>query len=76
MRAGRKGQTYPAALAAADEVAVSHFLDGRLRFSDIPALLEDVLAEHEPLPDTEIGNVLEADAWARARAEDWVRVRV
>ena len=76
MRAGRKGQTYPAALAAADEVAVSHFLDGRLRFSDIPALLEDVLAEHAPLPDTEIGNVLEADAWARARAEDWVRVRV
>jgi 1-deoxy-D-xylulose-5-phosphate reductoisomerase len=57
-------------------VAVGHFLDGRVRFSDIPALLEDVLAEHSPQPDTEIEAVLEADAWARTQAEDWVKARV
>jgi len=76
LRAGRDGGTYPAALAAADEVAVSHFLDGRIRFTDIPALLEDVLSEHDSLPDTDIENVLDADAWARSQAEGWVTARV
>lgn len=76
LRAGRKGGTYPAALAAADEVAVGHFLAGRLRFTDISSLLEDVLSAHAPGSDTDLDAVLAADAWARGYAEDWVRARV
>ncbi len=76
LKAGRQGGTYPAALAAADEVAVAHFLDGHLPFIDIPNLLEDALSAHEGGADTELEGVLAADAWARAYAEDWVRAKV
>jgi 1-deoxy-D-xylulose-5-phosphate reductoisomerase len=76
LKAGRRGQTYPAALAAADEVAIDHFLAGHLPFGDISRLLDDVLNEHNPQPDSEIQDVLAADAWARARADEWVRARV
>ena len=76
LKAGRRGQTYPAALAAADEVAVDHFLAGHMAFGDIPRLLDDVLNAHDPLSDNEIDDVLAADTWARAQADDWVRARV
>ncbi|MGB2695387.1 MAG: 1-deoxy-D-xylulose-5-phosphate reductoisomerase [Dehalococcoidia bacterium] len=76
LRAGRKGGTYPAALAAADEVAVSHFLAGHLRFTDITGLLEDTLSAHESGSDMVLDEVLAADAWARGYAEDWVRAKV
>jgi 1-deoxy-D-xylulose-5-phosphate reductoisomerase len=76
LKAGRRGETYPAALAGADEVAVEHFLHGRIGFTDIPRLLEDALSAHRSAPDTELGTILEADAWARAYAEDWVRAKV
>ena len=76
LKAGRQGGTYPAALAAADEVAVGHFLAGHLRFTDIVSLLEDVLSAHTPAADTDLEAVLAADAWARLRAEDWVRAKV
>ncbi len=74
--AGRRGGTYPAALAAADEVAVAQFLAGRLPFTGIARLLEDILSVHEGGSDSELDAVLAADEWARAFAEDWVRAKV
>ena len=76
LKAGRKGGTYPAALAAADEVAVAHFLTGHLGFTDIPGLLDDTLSAHNGAADTDLEAVLAADEWARAYAEDWVRAKV
>ncbi len=76
LKAGLQGGTYPAALAAADEAAVGHFLAGHLRFTDIPVLLEETLTAHRSAADTELGAILEADAWARAFADEWVRARV
>lgn len=68
MEAGRRGGTYPAVLAAADEVAVEEFLAGRIRFTDIPRLIEWVLAAHSPGPEDDLDAVLEADTWARRQA--------
>ena len=76
IEAGRQGGTFPAALAAADEVAVGHFLAGHLGFTEIAVLLQEVLSAHKAAADTELEAVLEADAWARERADDWVRARV
>ena len=76
LKAGRKGGTYPAALAAADEVAVAHFLTGHLGFTEIPGLLDDTLSAHDGAADTDLEAVLAADEWARAYAEDWVRAKV
>ena len=62
--AGRRGDTYPAVLNAANECAVRAFLDGRLGFLGIPEVVEQVLEAHDPAPPS-LEGVLEADAWAR-----------
>ena len=75
LEAGRRGGTYPAVLAAADEVAVQHFLAGHLRFLDIGRAVEEALGAHSGVADPSLEDVLAADAWARSFAEDWVRAK-
>lgn len=69
--AGRRGDTYTAALNAANEVAVAAFLDERLDFLGIPAVVERVLEAHEPMEAT-LEAVVEQDALARAQAAEAV----
>ena len=66
--AGREGGTRPAQLSAANEVAVDAFLDGRVRWVDIPAVVEAVLGEIEGTNPESVDVVLEADREARACA--------
>ncbi|MDQ3398993.1 MAG: 1-deoxy-D-xylulose-5-phosphate reductoisomerase [Deinococcota bacterium] len=65
--AGRRGGVAPAALNAADEVAVAAFLAGRIGFMDIPRVLEGVLAStaNQPLSWQSLAEV---DAEARRLA--------
>ena len=63
--AGRQGGTFPAVLNAANEVAVRAFLHGRLGFTDIVAVVEEVLELHGGLDATDLDQVLEADSSAR-----------
>jgi 1-deoxy-D-xylulose-5-phosphate reductoisomerase len=73
--AGRQGGTAPATLNAANEVAVAAFLDRALRWSDIPAVIEECLAaDAGTKPDT-LGVVLDADRNARDRARAAVERR-
>jgi 1-deoxy-D-xylulose-5-phosphate reductoisomerase len=69
-RAGEAGGVAPAYLNAADEIAVARFLAGRMRFTDIPRLLEHVL---ERAPDEALGwdALSAADREARAVAGSW-----
>jgi len=73
--AAEAGGTAPAALNAANEVAVAAFLEGRLGFLGIPALIADVMGEHCTVSACELGDVLEADRWARAVAYERVADR-
>jgi 1-deoxy-D-xylulose-5-phosphate reductoisomerase len=73
LEAGRKGGTYPAVLAAADEIAVKHFLSGYIRFTDIANVIDDALSAHSGTANPILEEVLAADAWARGFAEDWVK---
>lgn len=59
------GGTAPAVLNAANEVAVSAFLQGRIGFLAIPALVEDVLAALPATPAISLDALLAADAQAR-----------
>ncbi len=59
------GGTAPAALNAANEVAVAAFLDGRLGFLDIAGVIDRVMSAHRNTPARELADVLEADRWAR-----------
>jgi 1-deoxy-D-xylulose-5-phosphate reductoisomerase len=75
LEAGRRGGTAPAVLAAADEVAVENFLAGYIRFTDIARLIDDTLSAHSETGNPSLEQVLEADRWARAYAEDLVRAK-
>jgi len=72
-RAGRMGQTYPAVLNAANEVAVMAFLDARIRLVQIPEVVGIVLDEHEPAPIVSEVTLSRADRWARDRSGDVIR---
>jgi 1-deoxy-D-xylulose-5-phosphate reductoisomerase len=67
--AAEAGGTAPAALNAANEVAVGAFLERRLAFLEITDVIERVLARHESAPAASLQDVLEADAWARREAQ-------
>jgi 1-deoxy-D-xylulose-5-phosphate reductoisomerase len=73
LEAGRRGDTFPAVLAAADEVAVQNFLAGHIRFTDIAHVIDDTLNRHVGHPDPTLDGVLEADTWAREYAETRVK---
>jgi 1-deoxy-D-xylulose-5-phosphate reductoisomerase len=66
--AARAGGTVPAVLNAANEVAVQAFLDRRLNFLDIAAVIESVMGTVETGHATELAAVLGADARAREAA--------
>jgi 1-deoxy-D-xylulose-5-phosphate reductoisomerase len=72
-RALRVGGTVPAALSAADEVAVQAFLDGQIVFGEIYPILEEVVSYHKAQDAGELETVLEADRWARAKAKTLIQ---
>ncbi len=67
--AAEAGGAKTGALNAADEVAVAAFLEGAIRFDEIPRIIGDVLSRTEAGELESIKNVLEADADARRYAE-------
>jgi len=70
MEALRLGGPLPCALNAADEIAVAAFLEGRLSFPGIPAVIERVLRGMPQTALHSIDDVLAADAEARRLARD------
>ncbi|HWX94214.1 MAG TPA: 1-deoxy-D-xylulose-5-phosphate reductoisomerase [Terriglobales bacterium] len=63
--AAEAGGAKPVALNAADEVAVAAFLEGQIRFDDIPRVIEDVLSATKTGKIESIHQVLEQDLEAR-----------
>jgi 1-deoxy-D-xylulose-5-phosphate reductoisomerase len=66
--AAREGGTAPCVLNAANEVAVHAFLEGRLRFLEIPAVIEQTLSELGSEPVRAFESLYDADRQARAVA--------
>jgi 1-deoxy-D-xylulose-5-phosphate reductoisomerase len=73
LEAGEAGGTAPCVLNAADEVAVAAFLDGRIPFSGIAAVIERVLEEMPAQPVTHFDDLFATDAEARQRSEAEIR---
>jgi 1-deoxy-D-xylulose-5-phosphate reductoisomerase len=67
-RAGRAGETAPAWLSAANEVAVEAFLAGRIAWADIAAVIAATLDQWPGTPADDVDVVLEEDRHARQRA--------
>ena len=68
LEAGRTGGTLPAAMNAANEVAVAAFLAGACSFLDIERTVETVMAAHHVEPLDSVEQVESVDGWARRRA--------
>jgi 1-deoxy-D-xylulose-5-phosphate reductoisomerase len=69
------GETMPAILNAANEIAVNAFLEGSIKFTQVPLLLQQVMGEHQVKEVHTIEDVLRADHWARERARALIEGR-
>lgn len=68
--AARQGGTLPAVLNAANEIAVNAFLEERIPFPRIPALIEDVMGQHKVVTSPVLSDIIDVDAWARQTARE------
>lgn len=66
---GKAGGTLPCAFNAANEEAVNAFLNGRIKYLDIPYITANVTQEHKNVLKPQIEDIEAADAWARSFAE-------
>jgi len=64
------GGTMPAVLNAANEVAVSSFLEGKIGFTGIPGLVEKTMKRHNPVKFPQLDDIFQADSWARRIARE------
>jgi len=71
--AGRHGGAAPAVFNAANEQAVAYFLEGAIRFGDIPRAIESALGKFADAPANSRDAILEADASARRHVQELFR---
>ncbi len=70
--AGKSEGTAPSVLNAANEIAVSAFLDNTIRFTDISRIVSSVLKRHKPVKQPTLEEILQADCEARKKAADFI----
>ena len=68
----RIGGTMPATMNAANESAVEAFLNGGIRFTDIAEIIRSTMDVHTTKEIETVEDALEADRWAREKAESLV----
>lgn len=73
LKAGRIGGTMPVVLNAADEIAVEAFLEGKIKLTDIPKIIESIMAEHKVNKRPSLKKILEIDQWARNRTREKIK---
>jgi len=70
--AGKIGETMPAVLNAANEIAVEAFLEDSIGFMDISRVIEEALSRHHIMKSPTLGEIRDADLWARDCAKKTV----
>nr|WP_290444852.1 MULTISPECIES: 1-deoxy-D-xylulose-5-phosphate reductoisomerase [unclassified Pseudomonas] len=72
-QAAEAGNSAPAVLNAANEVAVDAFLQGRIRFPEIASMIEQVLDQEPVVSLPTLEAVFAADQRARELSREWLR---
>ncbi|KAF0863172.1 1-deoxy-D-xylulose-5-phosphate reductoisomerase [Pseudomonas sp. LD120] len=72
-QAAEAGGSAPAMLNAANEVAVSAFLERRIRYPEIASIIDEVLSREPTVVVNELDAVFAADVQARFLAEQWLQ---
>jgi 1-deoxy-D-xylulose-5-phosphate reductoisomerase len=65
----------PAVLNAANEVAVTAFLQGKIPFLSIAKVVEEAMSSHAVISSPGLDVILDADRWARQAAEHMLSSR-
>jgi 1-deoxy-D-xylulose-5-phosphate reductoisomerase len=68
-RAINDGESMPAVMNAANEIAVEAFLNGAIGFLQIPEVIERTMDAHQAHDLKSIEEVLQADSWGRDTAQ-------
>jgi len=68
------GQTMPAVLNAANEIAVQAFLDKQISFKEISEMIHITMDNHKSRKVNQLEDVLEADRWAREETRKLITV--
>jgi len=71
-QAAEAGNSAPAMLNAANEVAVAAFLERRIRYPEIASMIDEVLNREPIVALDDLGAVFEVDSKARVLAEQWL----
>ena len=71
--AAETGGTMPSVLNAANEVAVTAFIDEEIGFSEISHLVDEVLSRHRVRVEPRISEILDADRQAREEARNIIK---
>lgn len=72
-KALQAGESYPVMLNAANEVAVNAFLEGKIMFGQIQAIVEYCYHQHQPVELTSLDDVFVLDRQTRVRANQFLK---
>ena len=70
-----KGGTMPAVFHGADTTAVKAFMDKKIKFTDIPVIIQNTMDAHEIINDPDLAAILDSEKWAEEYAKTLVRKR-
>ena len=65
VKAAKTGGTAPAALCAADEIAVDLFLKEQIKFTGIARIVSGVMKAHQNIGEPTLDDIINIDRWAR-----------
>lgn len=68
-----KGGTLPAVFHGADTAAVRAFMDKKIKFTDIPAIIQNTMDAHESISDPDLDEILDSEKWAEVYAKNLIR---
>lgn len=71
--AGRAGGTLPVVLNGANEVAVEAFLEGKIKFTQMPVVIAETLSRHRSFSSPALEEILAADRWSRQEANEIIK---
>lgn len=65
LQAAKKEGTMPAVMNAANEIAVKAFLKGKIKFLEIPKLVEKIMKKHKIIKNPNLKQIFNTDKWAQ-----------
>ena len=68
-----KGGTMPAVFHGADTTAVRAFMDKKIKFTDIPMIIQNTMDAHESINDPNLDEILGSEKWAEDYAKTLIR---